>query len=174
MPRPRLTGRCANYHVIVVEAAGGYGKTVLGAELVDSWRAVGIEVQLEHEGVTAPLLAARLRAAVLEAGFTDAAAAADTRATTPFGAVDALVRALAGECCAFVIDDAHNAGPDAGQLIDHIADRLEADQRLVVLARHLPLGAARLRRAEYLQLTSADLAMTADETLRAVPFGFRA
>lgn len=60
VPRPRLTDRCANYQVIVVEAAGGYGKTVLGTELVDRWRAVGIDVQVEHEGMTAPLLAARL------------------------------------------------------------------------------------------------------------------
>ena len=35
VPRPRLTDRCADHQVIVVEAAGGYGKTTLGAELVD-------------------------------------------------------------------------------------------------------------------------------------------
>ncbi len=172
VPRPRLTDRCANYHVIVVEAAGGYGKSVLGTELVDSWRAIGIDVQLEHEGVTAPLLGARLRAAVLQAGFTDAAASAANTGDDAFGAVDALVSALAGESCAFLIDDAHNAGVDAGQLIDHIAERLQAEQRLVVLARHLPKGAARLRRAEYLHLTSADLAMTADETLELCRSGF--
>ena len=172
VPRPRLTDRCANYQVIVVEAAGGYGKTVLGTELVDRWRAVGIDVQLEHEGMTAPLLAARLRAAALHAGFTDAAAAAAGTGDDAFGAVDALVRALADECCAFVIDDAHHARPDAGELIDHIASRLEGEQRLVVLARHLPKGAERLRRAENLHLTSADLAMTPDETLELCRSGF--
>jgi ATP/maltotriose-dependent transcriptional regulator MalT len=142
VPRPRLTDRCANYQVIVVEAAGGYGKTVLGTELVDRWRAVGIDVQVEHEGMAAPLLAARLRAAALHAGFTDAAAAAAVSGPgdDAFGAVDTLVRALAGEPCAFVIDDAHHARPDAGALIDHIASRLEAEHRLVVLARQLPQG----------------------------------
>jgi ATP/maltotriose-dependent transcriptional regulator MalT len=140
VPRPRLTDRCANYQVIVVEAAGGYGKTVLGTELVDRWRAVGIDVQVEHEGMTAPLLAARLRAAAQHAGFTEAAAAAAASGDDAFGAVDALVRALAGEPCAFVIDDAHHARPDAGALIDHIASRLEAEHRLVVLARQLPQG----------------------------------
>jgi F420-dependent oxidoreductase-like protein len=174
VPRPRLTDRCANYQVIVVEAAGGYGKTVLGTELVDRWRAVGIDVQVEHEGMAAPLLAARLRAAALHAGFTDAAAAAAVSGPgdDAFGAVDTLVRALAGEPCAFVIDDAHHARPDAGALIDHIASRLEAEHRLVVLARHLPRGAERLRRAENLHLTSADLAMTPDETLELCRSGF--
>ncbi len=53
VPRPRLTGRSAGYRVIVVEAAAGYGKSVLAAELVDHWRSVGIDVQLEHAGVNA-------------------------------------------------------------------------------------------------------------------------
>jgi hypothetical protein len=34
---------------VVVEAAPGYGKTVLGTELADMWRSVAIEVVL-HEG----------------------------------------------------------------------------------------------------------------------------
>lgn len=69
IPRSRLMGRCAGYQVIVVEAAAGYGKSVLGAELVDHWRSVGIEAQLEHAGVTAALLAARLHEAVRASGF---------------------------------------------------------------------------------------------------------
>ncbi len=60
VPRPRLTGRSEGYQVVVIEAAAGYGKTVLAAELVHTWRSVGIEAQLEHGGVSAPLLAARL------------------------------------------------------------------------------------------------------------------
>ena len=113
---------------------------------------------------------------MLQAGFTDAAGAAPAgnagTGDDAFGAVDAVVRGLAGEPCAFVIDDAHHARPDAGELIDHIASRLEAGQRLVVLARRLPQGAARLRRAENLHLTSADLAMTPDETLELCRTGF--
>jgi DNA-binding SARP family transcriptional activator/ATP/maltotriose-dependent transcriptional regulator MalT len=163
--------RCAGYQVVVVEAAGGYGKSVLGAELVDHWHAVGIEVQLDNAGVTAPLLAARLHQAVRLAGFTDAATAADTK-LGPAGAVDTMVAALAMERCAFVIDDAHNARPDAGQLIDHLATRLEGDQRLIVLARQLPEGAGRLRRAGYLQLNATDLALDADETLKLCRLGF--
>jgi DNA-binding SARP family transcriptional activator/ATP/maltotriose-dependent transcriptional regulator MalT len=163
--RPRLVERCAGYQVIVVEAAAGYGKSVLASELVDSWRTVGIDVELEQAGVGAALLAARLIAAVRRAGFTDAAAAVAEAGPDAVGAVDAIVTALASESCAFIIDDAHNARRDAGELIDRTAARLEAGQRLVVLARQLPEGAARLRRAEYLRLSSTDLTFTDDETL---------
>ena len=151
---PRLAGSCGEHQVVVVEAAGGYGKTVLATELIGHWQTVGIEVRLDHAGVTAALLAARLHEAVVRAGFTDAAAAAENK-VEPTPVVDTVASALAHERCTFVFDDAHNALPDAGQLIDYLATRLEGGQRLVVLARQLPEGAGRLRRAEYLQLTAA-------------------
>ena len=165
VPRPRLTERCAHNQVVVVEAAAGYGKTVFGTELVDSWRMVGIEVQVDHSPMPVLLLASRLRAAAKRAGFTEAAAAAAAAGDDAFAAVDALVDTLAQESCAFLIDDAHNASSGAGELIAHLAARLAAQQRLVVLARKLPVGASRLRRAEFLHLSSADLALRRDETL---------
>ena len=171
VPRPRLTGRSAGYRVIVVEAAAGYGKSVLAAELVDHWRSVGIDVQLEHAGVSSPLLAARFHQAARRAGFTDAAAAAEGK-QDPVELVDTLVALLAAENCTFVVDDAHHVEPDAGELIDHLATSLEGDQRLVVLARRLPRGAGRLRRAEYLQLSAADLALDPNETLLLCRDGF--
>jgi ATP/maltotriose-dependent transcriptional regulator MalT/DNA-binding SARP family transcriptional activator len=170
VPRPRLTERCADHQVVVIEAAAGYGKSTLGAELVGEWRAVGIEVPLDHAGINAALLVARLHAAVMRVGFTEAAATAAGEDAA--AAADAMISALAGEPCVFIIDDAHNAAPDAGALIDHIATQLVGDQRLLVLARHLPKGAERLRRAENLHLSSADLALTPDETLALCRSGF--
>ncbi len=170
IPRPRLSRECADHRVIVIEAAGGYGKTVLAAELVDFWSTVGIGVSLDYQGVTAPLLAARLRKAVHRAGFTDAATTAS--APDPAGMVDALLESLAGESCAFVIDDAHNAGVEAAELIDYLAGSVAGQHRLVVLARQLPQGALRLRRANFLQLSAADLAMGAEETFRVCRDGF--
>jgi ATP/maltotriose-dependent transcriptional regulator MalT/DNA-binding SARP family transcriptional activator len=172
VPRPRLTDRCAGHAVVVIEASAGYGKSVLAAELLASWRAVGVEVQLEHAAVSASLLAARLRAAVLRAGYTDAAAAAAEAGDDAVGAVDAVLDALAGEDCVFVVDDAHEALPEAAALVDRMATRIQGAQRLLVLARRLPEGAERLRRAEYVQLSSADLALTAEETLRVCRSGF--
>ena len=170
VPRPRLTERCADHQVVVIEAAAGYGKSTLGAELVGQWRAVGIEVPLDHAGINAALLVARLHAAVARVGFSEAAATAAGEDAT--AAADAMVSALAQEPCVFIIDDAHNASPDAGALIDHIATQLVGEQRLIVLARHLPKGAERLRRAENLHLSSSDLALTPDETLALCRSGF--
>ncbi len=169
--RPRLSERCLSERVVVVEAGGGYGKSVLGVELVEAWRAVGIEVVFLTEGITPPLFAARLRTAVAQAGFSEAAAAM-AAAHDPQATVDIALASLSGEHCAFVIDDAHYADRGAAHLIEHLAAGIGGDQRLVVLARRLPDGAERLRRAEHLQLSAADLRLEPEETLRLCRSGF--
>jgi hypothetical protein len=108
--RPRVTAQCAEASVVVVEAGAGYGKTVLGAELAAMWRAVAVEALLHEGGVSAPLYAARLRAAVSDAGFREAAAAAAQAGEDPAGGVDGLPASLTAQRCAFIVDDAHHAG----------------------------------------------------------------
>jgi ATP/maltotriose-dependent transcriptional regulator MalT len=174
LPRPRLTDACRGEEVavVVVEAAAGYGKSVLAAELAEVWGAVPVEVLLEEGNVSAALLAARLRAAVSRAGFLDAAAAMAAAGADPAGAVDAMVDGLAREACAIVIDDAHHAGRDAGALIDRVATLVAPPQRLVVLARRLPEGAQRLRRAEVVLFSAPELALRSEETLDLARRGF--
>lgn len=157
--------------MIVIEAPGGYGKSLLAAELVAHWQEVTVDTPLAHAAVTAPVLAARLHEAVVRAGFTDAASAAE-RTTDPGQVVEAIVTGLALEPCVFVIDDAHNAAGDAAALIHQIAVSLEPGHRLVLLGRRLPEGAERLRRAEYVQLTARDLALDVNETLSLCRTGF--
>ena len=48
VPRPRLTDSCRDERVVTVEAAGGDGKSVLAAELVDAWGVVPVEVLLDQ------------------------------------------------------------------------------------------------------------------------------
>jgi len=170
--RTRLSDRCSDERFVVVEAAGGYGKSVLGAEITDAWGIPSVWVTLEPGGVSDRLLAGRLLAAVADAGFTDAAAAMAAAQGDPVGAVDAMVSGLRGEACAIVIDDAHNADSGASLLIDRIADRIRAPQRLIVLARQLPAGLARLRRIPAPQLVATDLALRHDETLALCREGF--
>ena len=170
--RRRLVDACAAAQVVVVEAAGGYGKSVLAAELVDANGLVPIWVLLEDGGVPGRLLAGRLRGAVARAGLADAAAAMSASGDDPAGAIDALLGALAGESCAILIDDAHHAARDAAQLIDRMASQLGDQQMLIVLARHLPPGLERLRRAEVVQLTSRELSLTPEETLELCLAGF--
>jgi len=150
--------------VVVVEASGGYGKSVLAAELTEVWRGVGIDVRLHEGGVTAELLVARLRSATERAGYRRAAQAMAGALGDPYGAVDELLAALAGERCVLVVDDVHHADRDAAGLLTRLASGLDGEQRLIVLCRQLPVGAARLRRAEYLQLSSVDLALDLAET----------
>jgi ATP/maltotriose-dependent transcriptional regulator MalT len=88
------------------------------------------------------------------------------------GAVDALLGALTQERCTLIVDDAHHAGRGAGLLIERLAEQLQPDQHLVVLARRLPEGTARLRRADCAQLTAADLALRPEETLQLCRAGF--
>jgi len=156
---------------VVVEAPGGYGKTVLAREVVDSWRAVGIEVTLDRPGVTAALLAGRLRSATERAGYTEAAAAAEGN-REPADIVDSLLAVLAKERCAIVIDDAHNAERDAAQLVDYLAGQLFKEQRLVVLGRRLPKGAERFRREENLHLGATDLRLSSEECIALCRTGF--
>ena len=172
IPRPRLTGQCRPAGVVVVEAAAGYGKTVLAAELADTWRSVAIEVVMHEGGMPAALFAARLRTAASHAGFSEAAATMAEAGEDATGAVDALLGALAQERCTFIVDDAHHAERGAGLLIERLAGRLQADQHLIVLARRLPSGTARLRRADWVQLTAADLALRPDEVMQRCRAGF--
>ena len=172
VPRPRLTERCSGAVVVVVEAAAGYGKTVFASELVEGWGVVPVEVLLEPGQVSSDLLGARLRAAVARSGFTDAHESMNAAGPDPAGAIDAMLDALRDEPCAIIIDDAHHAARDAGLLIDRIAARITPPQCLVVLARQLPEGAERLRRAEAVLLTEEDLALRAEETLALCHAGF--
>ncbi len=146
---------------------------MLAAELIDVWGALPIWVLLEPGGVSSRLLVARLRAAVARAGLTDAAGAIGTVGDDPAGAVDAMLEALQSESYAVVIDDAHHAEPDAAALIDRIVGgAVGALGHVVVLARYLPPGLERLRRAGPLHLGAAELALRPEETLELCRHGF--
>jgi ATP/maltotriose-dependent transcriptional regulator MalT len=170
--RPRLIDSCRDERLVVLEASAGYGKSVLAAELLNAWGSVPVDVVLEEGGVTASLLASRLRAAAGRAGFVDAAASMAAAGQDPVAAIDAMLDALSGESCAIVIDDAHHALRDAGVLIDRIAARLAPPQRLVVAARQLPPGCERLRRADAAAFGAAELALRPGETLEFCRSGF--
>lgn len=174
VPRPRLTGRCGvdGGATVLIEAAAGYGKSVLASELVEVWDAIAIDVVLEEGPLPAQLLAGRLRAAVARAGFAVAAGLMEAAGEDPGAAVDAMLTGLRGEACAIVVDDAHNASRDAAILIARMAEGLSPPGRLVVLARRLPAGLERLRRAEVLHLGADDLMLRDEELLSICRTGF--
>lgn len=155
-----------------MEAAAGFGKSVLGQELAATWGAVPITVQLERTEVSAALFIARLRAAVAAAGYTDAAAVAVESGEDAVGALDAMLSALAAERCAFIVDDAHEAAPDAAALLGRMAGGLSPSQRLVVLGRRLPVGAAGILGVGHVALDGSDLSLTDEETREVCREGF--
>jgi len=170
--RPRLTSPCVAKNVVLLEAAGGYGKSVLAAELADTWGAVAVEVLLEEGPVSGQLFASRLKAAVERAGFSDAAESIAPFDEDVVGGVDSILSALRDEVCAFVIDDAHHCDRNAGLLIDRMAAQLSQPQRLIVACRRLPPGVAKARRAPSVHLDAHDLALRPDETLELCRTGF--
>ena len=172
IPRARLVDAVRSERVVVVEAGGGYGKTTLAAEIVDGWNAVGIEIPLHDHGGTAALFVARVRSGIVRAGFSEAAAAVAGAGDDPHEVLETALAALETERCAFVIDDAHHATRDAAALIESLAQRLRGEQRLLLLARRLPPGAERLRRAECFQLQAADLALREHEVRELCNRGF--
>lgn len=134
--------------------------------------AVPIWVALEAGSVSSGLLTARLRSAVASAGLTDAEGAMVSAGEDPPAVIDAMLAALRPEAYAIVLDDVHRAQTDPTALIQRIADAASGSGRLVVLARHLPSGLERLRRAEALVLGAQDLALRSEETLELCHAGF--
>jgi DNA-binding SARP family transcriptional activator/ATP/maltotriose-dependent transcriptional regulator MalT len=172
VPRGRLSALCLHERIVVLEAAGGYGKSVFAAELVDSWGAVPIWVLLEDGGVSGPMLSARLRSSVARAGFVQASEEMAGLADDPVNAIDAMLSSLRKESWAIVFDDAHNALRDAASLIDRIATQVRPPRHVIVAARHLPHGLERLRRAESAQIGAGLLALRPEETLELCRRGF--
>ncbi len=172
IPRARLVSAVLSERVVVVEAGGGYGKTTLAAEIVEGWGAIGIEVPLHHGAGSAGLLTARLRSGIAHAGFRAAATAMADVGDDLHEMLETALVALEFERCAFIIDDAHHADRDAAELIDALAQRLRGDERLIVLARRLPVGAERLRRGEFCQLQASDLELRANEVRELCGQGF--
>ncbi len=172
IPRPRLVSAVLQERVVVVEAGGGYGKTTLAAEIVEGWNAVEIEVPLHHSAGSAGLLAARLRSGIAHAGFRATATEMSDAGEDLHEMLETALVALESERCAFIVDDAHHADRDAAELIASLAHRLRGEQRLIVLARRLPLGAERLRRGEFCQLQASDLALRPNEVRDLCAQGF--
>ena len=165
IPRPRLVDAVSAERVVVVEAGGGYGKTTLATEVVHAWGAIEVGVTLHERDGSAARFVSHLRAGIARAGFPAAALSVAGAGEDLHEAIDAALDALADEPCAFVLDDVHHAEREGAELIDWLARRLRGELRLLVLARRLPPGAERLRRAEICTLTAADLALAPGETL---------
>jgi DNA-binding SARP family transcriptional activator len=162
--RPRLTEALAICPVGIVEAGGGYGKSILAAELGTELGIARAHVMLRVGDGGPETLVARLRAALGRAGLSDAAARL-TPTRAPLDALDDLLEHLEGwaEPVLLVVDDVARA-ERVEPLIAQLADGLPPPHRLLLAGRHLPPDLETMRtRVDVARLDTDDLAFTVDE-----------
>ena len=166
--RHRLLRLLAAHRIVVLEAGGGCGKSVLGVEY---GRSLGIAVAAARLGpgdgagiAIVQSLARGLRAARL----TDLSMPLAVSDREPSGLIEALLEALArtDEPVLLIVDDAHHVvDPEAGELVRLLASALPAPHRIVVAARRLAPPLDRLAHGpDAVALGAAELAFTDDET----------
>jgi ATP/maltotriose-dependent transcriptional regulator MalT/DNA-binding SARP family transcriptional activator len=165
LPRPRLTDALREASVGLIVGGGGYGKSLLAAELSDVLGVPAITAVLDQPDVSADLLLVRLRSAVAQLGLSDVTARMDQAARyEPARRLDAMFAALDAQPVLIVVDEVHNAAPDALDLLAATLDRLAEPQRILLIGRHAPGGLDKLADDERtVTLGTADLALTEPE-----------
>lgn len=146
VPRRRVLDGLERFPVVLLEAPSGFGKSTLAAELRRSGAPARVaQVTIHEEGGGDRQVLHPLRRALVRLG-EDAAAAA--LAEPGDGVADALQAALevldAAPPLLLLIDDAHLL-TDAGALLLQLVEHRPGPVRLVIGARQLPPGAARIR-----------------------------
>jgi ATP/maltotriose-dependent transcriptional regulator MalT/DNA-binding SARP family transcriptional activator len=164
--RRRLLDALAGARIGVVEAGGGFGKSMLAAQFGRSL-GIGHAVATLEPGDDDPgRVVTRLARALRRARLSDLAAVLE-QAPAPADALEALLAALAleGEPVLLVVDDAHHAGSsEAGRLLVRLARGVAEPHRLLVLGRRLPPSAGDLLLLPSVAtLGGSDLAFTPDE-----------
>ncbi len=117
----------------LIEAGGGYGKSVLAAELRRELGTASAEAVVETETDSAEQLVGALRRGLRRAGLSDSAAAL---AGTGAGEVAAALE-LASEPALLVVEEAQNASGEAAALLADLARELPEGARLLIVGRRL-------------------------------------
>ena len=143
--RPALAEPLARAHVGLIEAGGGYGKSVLSAEVRGALALATAEAELDRPGADADLVAAALRRAYERGGLSDVAAALEDAppAQLPAALAAALERAPAPTL--LIVDEVHLTGPAGAELLADLAAQFPAGHHLLLTGRRLPGSLARLR-----------------------------
>lgn len=144
VPREALRRVLVDAPVVVIEAASGFGKSTLAAELTaGDDRVFTVALTGQETGRHALLLP--LGRALRRMGEHDAASALGDLAATPADALDAMMDAIQdSHPLTIVVDDAHHLDTEAG-LLCHLVALRPRSLRLVITARTLPASATKLR-----------------------------
>jgi ATP/maltotriose-dependent transcriptional regulator MalT len=156
VPRPRLVRVLAEAPLAIIEAGGGYGKSVLASQLRGELGIASAEVSLERETAEPDELIGALRRGLRRAGLSDAAAVIARSSSERIS--DALAR-TAGPFL-IVVDEAQRATGAAAQLLGDLAADIAPEHRVVLVGRRLDTP---IRVPGVTRLDAADLAFDAEE-----------
>ena len=159
VPRPRLVRVLAEAPLAIIEAGGGYGKSVLASELRGELEIASAEVSLERETAEPDELIGALRRGFRRAGLSDAAAV--IARSSPERISDALAR-ITGPVL-IVVDEVQRATGAAAQLLADLAADAVPERRVVLVGRRVD---APIRVPGVTRLEAADLAFDAEELSR--------
>ena len=136
IPRPRLHARLAAAPVVLIEAPGGYGKSVAWEQLAAALDVAAIRVRLAERVETQSLLAA-LAAGCRRAGLPALAGAIDPN--EPDGTLAVLAERLAaGEGNVLIaVDEVQRANESASAWLAALARAIPIGTRLVLAGRRL-------------------------------------
>lgn len=166
--RERLLAQLDDARIVLVEAAGGYGKTVLAEDLRERLGIASALVSLEPADADPAILVASLRRALRTGLLSDLAASLE-EAADPDEAVERLVEALAERRDPVLVafDDVHHASDRAASsLIWRLASSLPPPHRAIVMGRRLPGDATRIGTSRSIvRLGTDDLAFAHPEVM---------
>lgn len=171
--RPRLLAELERAPLATIVASGGFGKSVLAADLRRRLGIASAEAVLEGQVEDADQLLAELRRGLRRAGLSDIAAA--LAASSSAAVVEALERA--GEPVLLIVDEVQRASGPAARVLGELAGSLPEGARLVLVGQALDaelrrstdtLGAVRLG-ADELAFDAGEIAALLAEALGREP-----
>ncbi len=164
--RPRLVDLLLDAPVSLLVAGGGYGKSVLGAELAGRLRVATVVLPLDPGDGEPELLIGRLARAFRRAALSDLAEAVTCAGPNPIAAVDRLLDAMhdANDSVLVIVDEVGNASTEGARLLAYLAGELPTTHKLVLLGRTLPTPVLQLGGMPGVaELGTAELAFTLEE-----------
>ena len=166
--RTRLLDPLCSGRLGIVEAGGGYGKSVLGEQLSSRLGAPTARLSLRPRDADPAQFPVSLLQSLRAARLSDLAASLDGRAEVS-AAVGSFLQALAvtQEPVLVLVDDAHYLQGAASAALDRLFDELPAPHRILVLGRSVPLSARRAGDgAGVTRLSGDDLSFSPEEIER--------
>ena len=157
--RPRLVDRLVGAPCAIIEAGGGYGKSVLIAEVVARTQQLSVVVEIAPWHDEPQALAAAFATAAVSSGI-----AVPDLDESPEAVVRGVAESIVAAGAMLVVDDAHHLSPAGTALLVQLARWLAGKTPLLIAARRLPDAAEPLRViAGVASLSGRDLALDRNE-----------